>query len=128
VDGHAGRGAGGANSRAIFIARIKLIADAGRPASKQHHRKENVMTNAIWLTKSEEFNRVYAEWLRQNPNHSAPECEECGISLIGHNVIEGDYGWYCSHKCHSSVSEHMAAIPSDASDRRAERRQMGICW
>ena len=77
------------------------------------------------MTKNEEFNKVYATWLRDNPSHSAPECEECGLSLIAHDVTPGPYGWYCSPKCLAAVTDRMGRIPTDNSDRRNERRQMG---
>jgi hypothetical protein len=86
---------------------------------------EDEMAN-VEITKSDEFNRVFSEWVRINPSTPAPECEECGKSLVGRDVVAGDYGWYCSRKCNNAVSEAMSCIASDASDRRAERRQMGI--
>ena len=79
------------------------------------------------MTKNAEFNAVFAEWKRQNPNHAGPECEECGTSMVGKDVVHGGWGWYCSSRCRDAADRAHDDIPSEEYCQRAERQQMGIC-
>ena len=44
------------------------------------------------------YNALLISWARQGCTEP-PVCEECDKSLVDHDVIDGDVGWYCSEEC-----------------------------